>query len=127
MSLFHTFTGIDSACSRYACIWCKCPKEERHDLSKKWSLSNPEAGGRMIEETTRLGSKRSKKFNVSHPALFRKIPLTNVVIDNLHLFLRVADRLIDLLITELKRRDAIEKQKFQLLCSRQIPTSLRIS
>ncbi len=46
---------------------------------------------------------------VIHP--FRKISLANVVIENLHLFLRVADRLIDLLITELKRRDAIENQR----------------
>lgn len=39
------------------------------------------------------------------------IPLTNVVIDNLHLFLRVSDVLINLLITELKRQDAIDKRK----------------
>ena len=39
------------------------------------------------------------------------IPLSQVVIDNLHLFLRVADVLIDLLIVELKRHDAIEKVK----------------
>ena len=37
------------------------------------------------------------------------VPLTNVVIDNLHLFLRTSDVLIDLLITELKRQDAIDK------------------
>ena len=33
------------------------------------------------------------------------------MIDNLHLFLRVADVLINLLITELKRQDAIDKKK----------------
>ena len=43
---------------------------------------------------------------VSHPPLFPTIPLTNVVIDNLHLFLRV---LINLLIVELRRQDAIDK------------------
>ena len=39
------------------------------------------------------------------------IPLSRVVIDNLHLFLRVADVLIDLLTVELKRHDAIERVK----------------
>ena len=37
------------------------------------------------------------------------IPLTRVVVDNLHMFLRVADALIDLLILELRRLDKIEK------------------
>lgn len=43
--------------------------------------------------------------------MFQNIPLTNVIIDNLHLFLRVSDVLINLLIVELKRQDAIEKIK----------------
>ena len=39
------------------------------------------------------------------------VPLSNVVIDNLHLFLRVAGVLIDLLIVELRRHDSIDKLK----------------
>ena len=53
---------------------------------------------------------RNKRFNASRNPIFSKIPLTNVVIDNLHLFLRVADVLIDHLIVELRRLDGIEKQ-----------------
>ena len=48
---------------------------------------------------------------MSNPPLFCSIPLTNVVIDNLHLFLRVADRLVDLLIVELKHQDAIARRR----------------
>lgn len=44
---------------------------------------------------------------MSHPPLFPMIPLTNVVIDNLHLFLRVSDVLFNQLIIELKRQDSI--------------------
>ena len=40
--------------------------------------------------------------------MFPTIPLTNVVIDNLHLFLRVFDVLI---VDELKRQDAIASAK----------------
>ena len=36
------------------------------------------------------------------------IPLTNVIVDNLHLFLRVSDVLIDLLIVELRCLDKVD-------------------
>ena len=39
------------------------------------------------------------------------IPLDRVIIDNLHLFLRVSDVLIDQLIMELLRLDALDKAK----------------
>lgn len=45
---------------------------------------------------------------MSNKPLFPTIPLMHVVIDNLHLFLRTSDVLIDLLIVELRRQDAIE-------------------
>ena len=48
---------------------------------------------------------------MSNAPLFPTIPLTNVVINNLHLFLWVSDVLLDLLITELKRQDSINKVK----------------
>jgi len=77
-----------------------------------WSLTDPSQGARTIDENVTNAEKRGrKKFNVSHTPLFPMIPLSRVVIDNLHLFLRVADVLIDLLIVELKRHDAIEKVK----------------
>ena len=40
--------------------------------------------------------------------MFPTIPLDHVVIDNLHLFLRVSDVLIDQLIMDLLRLDAID-------------------
>ena len=52
-----------------------------------------------------------KSYNVSNPPLFAHIPLKNVVIDNLHLFLRVSDVLFNLLVIELKRQDCIDKVK----------------
>lgn len=98
-------TGIDSASSTYACIWCKCPSYERFDPEKVWSISDPGNGARTIEDTIQQAQrpKTRRQFNVSHPPLFPTIPLTNVVIDNLHLFLRVSDLLLDLLIIELRR------------------------
>ena len=102
-------TGIDSATATHACIWCKCPAIDRYDSSQQWLISDTNFGARTIEENTALASSRSKKYNVSHPPLFMTIPLTRVIVDNLHMFLRVADTLIDLLILELRRLDKIEK------------------
>ena len=104
-------TGIDSAMSNYSSIWCKCPKFDRYDMAKKWSISDPEFGARTVEENIMLSKKRKKEYNVSHAPLFPTIPLTNVVIDNLHMFLRVSDVLINLLVVELKRQDAVDKVK----------------
>ena len=103
-------TGIDSASSTYACIWCKCPASERHISSQKWSMLDPKLGARTIQENIRLSSSRSKnKYNVSRLPLFPNIPLTHVVVDNLHMFLRVGDTLIDLLIAELRKMDNVDK------------------
>ena len=96
-------TGIDSAKADFACIWCKCPKSQQHIIDKVWSISDVSHGART------LSKKRKKEFNVSHEPLFPSIPLTHVVIDNLHMFLRISDVLIDLLILELKHQDCIDK------------------
>ena len=37
------------------------------------------------------------------------IPFDHVIIDTLHLFLRISDNLNELLITEIRRKDAIDK------------------
>ena len=102
-------TGIDSTTATHACIWYKCPAVERYDSTQVWSITDESFGARTIEENTRLALSRVKKYNVSQPLLFTTIPLTRVIVDNLHMFLRVADTLIDLLILELRRRDKIEK------------------
>ena len=82
-------TGIDAASSTYACIWCKCPKDLQFDVEKEWPLSDTNEGARTIEDNIKLASlPRSKKqFSMSHDPIFPAIPLTNVGIDNLHLFL----------------------------------------
>ncbi len=105
-------TGIDAASSTYACIWCKCSAGERWDTSKQWSLDDAaKDGSRTIEENMAISAlpKTKKKFNVSNPPLFPTIPLSRVVIDNLHLFLRVSDVLIDLLVEDAMRLDSYKK------------------
>lgn len=45
-------TGIDSAASTYACIWCKCPSAECHISTVKWSMLDPKHGACSIKERT---------------------------------------------------------------------------
>ena len=91
-------TGVNSATSTYACIRCHCPAAEQQLSRAEWSLTDEEHGVRTIEETIQIANSRSKKYNMSHPPIFPMIPLTRVVVDNLHMFLRVGDTLIDMLI-----------------------------
>ena len=71
-------------------------------------MTDIELGARTIKENINLASKRSKN-NASHPPIFPKIPLNCVVVVNLHLFLRVADVLIDILIGALRTLDRINQ------------------
>ena len=70
-------------------------------------------GARTIEQNIENAAlpRSRQKFNIPNPPLFSSIPLSQIVIDNLHLFLRVADVLINQLITELRRQDAIDQHK----------------
>ena len=73
-------------------------------LIKKWSLLN-EQQKRSTKENRELGTNSM----IVTLLVFCNITLKNVVIDNLHLFLCAADRLIDLIVTDLKRLDVTEK------------------
>ena len=104
--------GIDSANSKYACIWCTCPKDDRYDTTKEWSIMDVKKGARTIKsisEASKLPAKSPRKYNCSRMPLFEDIPIHRVIIDVLHLFLRIADNLINLLITDLRRMDGIER------------------
>ena len=37
-------SGIDSASSTHACIWCKCPPLERYDSTQVWSITDSTHG-----------------------------------------------------------------------------------
>ncbi|XP_060065214.1 uncharacterized protein LOC132545546 [Ylistrum balloti] len=112
--------GMSSIQANYNCIYCNCSRNERCDLSKCWSLTDKEKGAR-VEYTCQFVSrgkqhKRSQvkprqSFSVVNPLLFPEIPLCDVVVDILHLFLRIMDKLLALLITELRTVDNISSQR----------------
>ena len=101
--------GIQSANATFSCIWCKCPAEKRHDTSQSWCTI--EEGARTIKEIQDLAIEKKKdlKYGCIHQPLFPSIPISCIIPDILHLFLRVSDTLINLLILDLRRLDGIEK------------------
>ena len=102
--------GIEAANGTYSCVWCKCPSSDRWDMSKEWSAFDASKGARTIAEIEHFVKKpKSQRMGCNQRPLFNFIPIDHVVIDTLHLFLRVADLLINLLIQDLRREDGISK------------------
>lgn len=106
--------GLGAATASHPCIWCKCQLYDKYNGRKEWSLSDTSKGARSIQEIQQTLNQRSRtveRCNVKHSPLFPSIPLDHVVIDSLHLFLRISDNLINLLILEFRRKDSIDKKK----------------
>lgn len=59
-------TGIDSATSKHACIWCKCPALERYDCTQEWSISDVSKGARTIEENIAIEAKQIQRLQASN-------------------------------------------------------------
>jgi len=112
-------TGIGAANSKYACIWCKCPSEDRHDITIKWSINDMKYGARTIGEIQKLSAlpksksknETNEKYGCKEQPLFPFIPIDHTIPDILHLFLRITDVLINLLILDLRTHDAVKKYK----------------
>ena len=109
--------GIEAANSTFSCIWCKCPSGERYKQDVVWSVTDTDYGARTISEIQRLSclkkTKNNQKYGCIRNPLFPTIPVHHVVPDILHLFLRITDVLINLLIQDLRRLDGIEKTRIQ--------------
>ena len=92
-----------------AYIRCKCPTLERYDSTQNWSITECAHGTRTIEESKMIARSKSKKYNVAFEPIFDTISLTCVEVDRLHMFLRLADALIDRFLLELQQLDKIVK------------------
>ena len=107
-----TVNGLEHANANFACIWCKCAKTQRFDMHLKWSISDVQKGARTIEEISqkaKLPKSSPDKYGCCREPIFPFIPIDRVIIDTLHLFLRVSDLLLNLLIRDLQILDGIKK------------------
>ena len=77
--------GPAAANQNFACIWHKCPKHERFDINKKWSLTDKSLRAR---DSHKIGKHaESKQHNCKTNLLFDLIPIDHVIIDTLHTYI----------------------------------------
>ena len=102
--------GLNGATSTYAYLWCKVHKSKRFDMSKPKDYYNSAPDSRTLEELHELYSlsKSHEKYSCIGKPLIN-IPLHHVILDELHLMLRVTDRLMENLILEIMEREIAKK------------------
>ncbi|XP_068707879.1 uncharacterized protein [Montipora foliosa] len=93
--------GMKGATSNNSCIYCKIHKNERCDMSKNCCYYlNPPLARKVCDDW--------HKQPGCHSQPFLKLPLENIVVDELHLMLRVTDRLEEGLILDIMKWDEVE-------------------
>lgn len=106
MKFLLMIMGINSATADYACLWCKIHKDDRWDTSKPFSHYNEAPQWRNLEEIKKMCHSKDSFGCINEPLI--NIPLTNVIPDELHLLLRITDKLLQNVIDEVLERDAVE-------------------
>ncbi|RHZ67820.1 hypothetical protein Glove_299g4 [Diversispora epigaea] len=88
--------GLNSANSKYFCPWCMCSKNQLGDLNEDWNIE------KNMDKISRNYININGHIN---PPLFSMIPMDNIIFDELHIFLRITDRLWGLVIAEIKEKN----------------------
>ncbi|XP_038068362.1 uncharacterized protein LOC119737819 [Patiria miniata] len=112
LKYLNQIMGIAGFASKHSCLWCKCSKEQRHDMKKAWSINDPECGARTIQDIVTCSKKKLSdptKFCCNEHPIFLSVPIYWVVQDTLHLCLRICDQLVGHLFAYLLKLDNISK------------------
>ncbi|PFX12813.1 hypothetical protein AWC38_SpisGene23165 [Stylophora pistillata] len=91
--------GLKGATSNYACAWCKVHKTDRWRINNDYNSYNTLPMARTQKEICEM-SKKSKDNYCCDKQPLLNIPLYHIVVDELHLMLRVTDILIENLVHE---------------------------
>lgn len=88
--------GLKGATSNYACVWCKVHKSERWKVERDYRDYNSTPLCRSLKEIKEMCQKKTDNYCCCLEPLF-----DHVIIDELHLMLRVTDVMIENLIREM--------------------------
>ena len=103
MKFIHTCLGLSGATANYACPWCLVHKDDRADISRDMEFYEREE---MRRTTSKMNSDaENKKFGSKHRPLINLEP-NKIVPDELHLFLRINDILLQNLLDDCRQQDA---------------------
>ena len=95
--------GMNGATSDYACLWCKVNKLLRWDTSKGINFYSDGVMKGTLEEIKHCQTKN--EYSCRDYPLFN-IELDHIVLDELHLMLRITDRLLENLVIEVMEHDS---------------------
>jgi len=94
--------GLNAPSAKYFCIWCDCKKEQIADFETAWDSAEHQRTGRGIagEESRPHAPKRGRRatFGIIAKSLLPFVQMQHVVVDPLHLLLRVSDVLQNQLV-----------------------------
>lgn len=103
--------GIDNANCTYACCYCKIHKNDRTSTDQKWSMQQHSKESRTITDLQLCAARKHDKYNCSHEPLFPMIAINKVIVDLLHMFLRIGENLFKLLVNHAKVQDNLTPKK----------------
>ena len=89
-------------------------EKQEANMQLQWSITDVTLGARTVEEIVMMskqGNSNKNQYNCTNEPMFTFIPIHCVIIDTLHLFLRVADVLINLLIQDIRILDGTTNNK----------------
>ena len=98
MKFLALIFGINAANSDYPCVWCPCKIKNQLDHEKIWNISD-----RNLEDAEKLCNEKtvnSRKGYINKP-LFYYIKFEDCIIDILHLYLRITDKLFEKLLNKI--------------------------
>jgi len=102
LKFLATIFGINPANSDYPCLWCKCNLKNILDVNAVWPISRSH---KEALERIPLKTKDQRQGYVREP-LVDFVPFDSILIDTLHLLLRITDKLFDVLF---KKFDSYDK------------------
>ena len=91
--------GLKGATSNYACAWCKVHKADRWNISDNYLIYNTQPMVRTLEEIREMSTTSKDNYCCDKQPLLN-IPQDHIVVDELHLMLRVTDILNENLVNE---------------------------
>ena len=117
--------GLQSATADYACTWRKIHKANRWEVDKTIEYFNTPPLGRTLKEIQTMCKQKPNKANknnygCTNPPLI-KIDLDHMVVDELHLMLRITDNLDEI------DRIRGEQRNIHLTKTRDVINSMGIS
>jgi len=100
--------GLNSATANYPCVWWTCHKDNFQYYSKKvFSIKNNYEHARCCEESNMCLNKKTidGRLGYMNASLITFIPNHQIIIDPLHVCLRISDKLFDHLLHDIELLD----------------------